>query len=130
MKTQKSFYVQNGGTYIRVGDVLLPDLTLDRAESKPIGKYGRIRKQYLKEQLPGIYFAMLLNGELCRHLSSIDEAANERIELIMTQLAHKRGISVKLKGEDQLRWMTYVFGRYHTTNPYYAFTYMPIQNYL
>lgn len=64
MKTQKSFYVQNGGTYIRVGDVLLPDLTLDRAESKPIGKYGRIRKQYLKEQLPGIYFAMPIQNYL------------------------------------------------------------------
>ena len=105
MKTRKTFYEQNGGTYTQFGDVLLPDLTLDRAESKPIGKYGRIRKQFLKEQLPGIYFAMLLNGELCRHLSSIDEAANERIELIMTQLAHKRGISEKLKGEDQLRWI-------------------------
>ena len=52
MKTQKSFFEQNGGTYTQVGDVLLPDLTIDDAEQRPIGKYGRTRKRYLKEQRP------------------------------------------------------------------------------
>ena len=50
MKTQKSFFEQNGGTYSQVGDVLLPDLTIGEAEQKPIGKNGRMRKRYLKEQ--------------------------------------------------------------------------------
>ena len=47
MKTQKSFYEQNGGTYTRVGDVLLPNLVIGEAEKKPIGKYGRMRKRYV-----------------------------------------------------------------------------------
>ena len=50
MKTQKSFFEQNGGTYTRVGDVLLPNLTIGEAEQRPIGKYGRMRKHHLKEQ--------------------------------------------------------------------------------
>ena len=52
MKTQKSFFEQNGGTYMQVGDVLLPDLSIGEVEQRPIGKYGRMRKHYLKEQHP------------------------------------------------------------------------------
>ena len=52
MKTQKSFYEQYGGTYTQVGDVLLPDLTIGEDGQQPIGKYGRMRKRYLKERHP------------------------------------------------------------------------------
>ncbi len=52
MKTQKSFFEQNGGTYTQVGDVLLPNLTIGEAEQQPIGKYGRMQKRHLKEQHP------------------------------------------------------------------------------
>ena len=50
MKTQKFFFEQNGGTYTRVGDVLLPNLTAGEYEQQAIGKYGRMRKRHLKEQ--------------------------------------------------------------------------------
>ena len=59
MKTQKSFFEQNGGTYTQVGDVLLPDLTIGENGQQPIGKYGRMRKRYLKEQHPITYLLPL-----------------------------------------------------------------------
>ena len=55
MNTQKSFFEQNGGSYTQVGDVLLPDLFIGTAEERPIGKYGRMRKRYLKELHPLLF---------------------------------------------------------------------------
>ena len=60
MKTQKSFFEQNGGTYTQVGDLFLPTLSIGEAEQRPVGKYGRMRKRYLKEQHPTIYSELLL----------------------------------------------------------------------
>ena len=105
MKTAVSFYEQNGGTYTRVGDMLLPDLTLEETESKPIGKYGRMRKRYLKEHRPAIYSAMLLNGELYGHLSEIDQACEERMELLARQMAKQEGMTEALKAADQMEWV-------------------------
>ena len=105
MKTAVSFYEQNGRTYTRVGDMLLPDLTLEETESKPIGKYGRMRKRYLKEHRPVIYSAMLLNDELYEHLSEIDQACEERMELLTRQLAKQEGVTEALKAADQMEWV-------------------------
>lgn len=102
MKTQ-SFFEQNDGTYTQVGDVLIPDLVVE--ETPSIGRWGRMRKCYLNEQHPAVYTAMLLNGTLYQHLAEIDEAADERIDLITKQLAVRRGITEKLKATDQLRWV-------------------------
>jgi hypothetical protein len=105
MKTAVSFYEQNGRTYTRVGDMLLPDLTLEETESKPIGKYGRMRKRYLKEHRPAIYSAMLLNGELYGHLSEIDQACEERMKLLARQMAKQEGMTEALKAADQMEWV-------------------------
>ena len=102
MKTQ-SFFEQNGGTYTQVGDVLIPNLTVE--ETRPIGRWGRIRRRYLKEYHPAVYSNMLLNGTLYQHLAEIDEAADERINLITKQLAVRRGITENLKADNQLRWV-------------------------
>lgn len=102
METQ-SFFEQNGGTYTQVGDVLIPNLTVE--ETRPIGRWGRIRRRYLKEYHPAVYSNMLLNGTLYQHLTEIDEAADERIDLITKQFAGKRGISEKLKAANQLLWV-------------------------
>ena len=64
MKTQKSFFKQNGGTYTQLGDVLLPNLSIVEGEQKPIGKYGRMRKHHPKEQHPLLYSEHLLSGKL------------------------------------------------------------------
>ena len=98
MKTQ-SFFEQKGGTFTQVGDALIPDLAIE--ETPSIGRWGRMRKCYLKEQHPAVYSNMLLNG----HLAEIDEASDERIDLITKQLAAKRSITEKLKAEKQFRWV-------------------------
>lgn len=105
MKTRKTFYEQNGGTYTQVGDVLLPDLILEETESKPIGKYGRMRKWYLIEHRPALYSAMLLNGELYGHLSEIDQACEERTEILTQQMAKQESVTEALKADDQMEWV-------------------------
>jgi hypothetical protein len=105
MKTQKSFFEQNGGTYTRVGDVLLPDLSIGETEQRPIGKYGRIRKRYLKEHHPVLYSNMLLSGKLFCHLAEIDKACEERMELIIRQLKTQEGVTEALKAADQMEWV-------------------------
>ena len=105
MKTQKSFFEENGGTYTQVGDVLLPDLSIGEAEQRPIGKYGRMRKRYLKEQHPVIFSELLLTGKLYPHLLEIDEACEGRMELLVLQLAKNEGVTEALKAADQMEWV-------------------------
>ena len=105
MKTKKSFFEQNGGTYMQVGDVLLPDLSIGEVEQRPIGKYGRMRKHYLKEQHPVLYSELLLSGKLYPHLLEIDEACDGRMELLIHQMAKREGASEALKAADQMEWV-------------------------
>lgn len=105
MITQKSFFEQNGGTYTQVGDVLLPNLTIGEAEQKPIGKYGRMRKRYLKEQHPVLYSELLLSGKLYSHLLEIDETREERMELLVLQMAKREGVTEALKAAGQMEWV-------------------------
>ncbi|MBR1457064.1 MAG: TnpV protein [Oscillospiraceae bacterium] len=105
MKTQKSFFEQNGGTYTQVGDVLLPDLVIGEAEQRPIGKYGRMRKRYLKEQHPLLYSELLLSGNLYPHLLEIDEACEGRLELLVLQMSKSEGVTEALKAADQMAWV-------------------------
>ncbi len=105
MKTQKSFFEQNGGTYTQVGDVLLPDLTIGEAEQRSIGKYGRLRKRYLKEQHPVVFSELLLSGKLYPHLLEIDDACEGRLELLILQIAKNEGVTEALKAADQMAWV-------------------------
>lgn len=105
MITQKSFFGQNGRTYTQVGDVLLPNLTIGEAEQKPIGKYGRMRKRYLKEQHPVLYSELLLSGKLYSHLLEIDETCEERMELLVLQMAKREGVTEALKAAGQMEWV-------------------------
>ena len=105
MKTQKSFFEQKGGTYTQNGDVLLPDLSIGEAEQRPIGKYGRMRKRYLKEQHPVIFSELLLTGKLYPHLLEIDEACEGRMELLVLQMAKNEGVTEALKAADQMEWV-------------------------
>lgn len=105
MITQKSFYEQNGGTYTLVGDVLLPNLSIGEAEQRSIGKYGRMRKRYLKEQHPVIFSELLLSGKLYPHLMEIDEACERRIELLVLPMAKREGVTEVFKAADQMEWV-------------------------
>ncbi len=105
MKTQKSFFEQKGGTYTQNGDVLLPDLSIGEAEQRPIGKYGRMRKRYLKEQHPVIFSELLLEGKLYPHLLEIDDACGGRMELLILQMAKQENVTEALKASDQMEWV-------------------------
>lgn len=91
-------------TYTRNGDNLFPALYLED-ENLPIGKYGLLRKSYLKEHKRGWYSSLLLTGKLDAHLAEIDHSCNERIELIMNQLARREGVTEALKAADQMEWL-------------------------
>ena len=105
MKTAVSFFEQNGGTYTRVDDVFLPDLAHEDTKSRTIGKYGRMRRRYLKEHRPAVYSSMLLNGELYEHLVEIDKACEERMELLTRQMAKRENVTEMLKADDQMEWV-------------------------
>lgn len=93
-------------TYTKNGDYLIPDLTLDEtAEAKPLGKYGRMRREYLKEHRPVLWNTLLLSGELFPHLREIDETANSRLERMMPELMKSAGVTEELKASDPMKWV-------------------------
>ena len=103
MKTNKTLFEQIGGTYTQVGNFLLPDLEVE--ECKPIGKYGRMRKRYLKEHRPILFNTMLLSGKLYQHLDEINHVCEERIELLTRQMAQQEGATEALKAASQMEWV-------------------------
>ncbi len=91
-------------SFTQHGDVYLPDLCLEE-EAYPIGKYGLLRKRYLKEHKRGLYTSLLLTGKLDTHLAEIDRACTERVELITNQLVQQEGVTEALKATDQMEWV-------------------------
>ena len=91
--------------YKQEGDYLIPDLTLPSQSEKPLGKYGRMRLNYLKEHHKGLYTVMLLNGTLMDHLQEIDESAYRRLEQMMPEMMEKARITEELKANDPKEWI-------------------------
>ena len=87
------------------GDYLLPNLTIDESEQQPIGKYGRMRKHYLKEHRRVLYTNLLVNGKLFRHLAEIDQSCEEQLELIIQRMSKQEGVTEMLKAVDQMEWV-------------------------
>lgn len=93
-------------TYIQKGDYLFPNLALtEPAQEKPLGKYGRMRKAYLKEHRPVVYNNLLLSGSLTAHLQETDETAQARMEALVKELAEQAGVTESLKAADQMKWV-------------------------
>jgi len=97
--------MENNLTYTRNGDYLIPNLTLSEQPSEPLGKYGRMRKAYLKEHRPLIYNQLLMSEKLYPHLLEIDKTANSRLEQMMPQLAKEAGATEELKARDPMKWV-------------------------
>ena len=102
---EQSLYEKLGGSYMKVGDYLLPNLTIDESEQQPIGKYGRMRKHYLKEHRPVLYTNLLVTGNSDKHLAAIDEACEDRMELLARQMAKQEDVTEELKAADQMEWV-------------------------
>ena len=91
--------------YIQNGDYLIPNLALPTEETKSLGKYGMMRKSYLKQYRKGLYSLMLLQGTLYDHLYEIDEEAHIFIDRYVNEMAKKEGVDEALKAKDQMAWV-------------------------
>ncbi len=87
------------------GDYLIPDLKLPDEEHYPIGKYSRIRLDYLKEHRPVIYNQLILSGKLYTHLGEIEQTCQERLDRMIPQMKAAEGVTEALKAEDQMEWV-------------------------
>ena len=92
-------------TYTEKNGLLYPDLTLPEQPNYAIGKYGRMRLDYLKQHRRGTYGNLKAQAKLNHHLHEIDVQASELLESIISNLVQKNGIDEKLKARDQLRWV-------------------------
>ncbi len=92
-------------TYTKHGDYYYPNLTLPPQPTEDIGRFGRMRKKYLKEHQPDTFALMLMDNTLSQHLIDIDREANEQVDLITSQLARAEGVTEDLKACDQLEWI-------------------------
>ena len=105
MSMKKHIYDEkNGLGYTLHGDYYLPDIVLD--EEKPTyGKYGMIRKRFLKEHRPAKYQYLLLTGKLTGHLNQVDKEVREQVEMLIEQMAEREGATEKMKAEQPMEWV-------------------------
>ena len=102
---EKQIYDEkNGMSYTLHGDYYLPDLVLNE-EEPTYGKYGILRKQFLKEHRSARYQYLLLTGKLNEHLNQTDQEAREQVEMLMKQMSEKQGVTEELKAQDQMKWV-------------------------
>ena len=96
MSELKPRITENGIDYILVGDYYIPDLKLPE-EHRPIGKYGRMHREYLREAHPARLNTLTLTGELWTYLADLNEQAQERLDTIMEQMKAADGVTEELK---------------------------------
>ena len=96
---------ENGMEYIldEETQTYLPNLSVP--EGEPIGKYGMLRKKYLKENRSPLYQAMLIKGTLDEHLREIDQTAKDRLDRMLPDMMKSAGVTEQLKATDQMKWV-------------------------
>lgn len=105
---EKSIFEQNGGTYVKVGDYYVPDFgqfEKHEEEQRPIGRYGNLRKAYLKEHKKALYSLWLMNGELAVHLAQVDEQARYLLDTMIPKLKVAQGVTDEMKMKEQMKWV-------------------------
>ena len=95
---------KNGLSYTLYGDYYLPDLEINEGEPT-YGKYGIMRKQFLKEHRSARYQYLVLTGKLTDHLNQVDKEVREKAEILMEQMAVQWGVTEELKMQDQMEWV-------------------------
>ena len=104
-KLRKQIHDNNNGLdYVLVGDYYLPLLSL-LEETRPIGYWGMLRKEYLKEHKSGMYSCLLLTASLDNHLADVNEQVQERFELIEEQMRSAEGVTEDLKAQNPMEWV-------------------------
>ena len=103
---EKHIMGENGISYTLGEDGLYyPDLYLPEVTEYPIGKYGMLRKSYLKEHRKGLYLELILAGKLNEHLHQIDENCNQMMERLVEQMKEAHGVTEELKMQNQMAWV-------------------------
>lgn len=92
--------------YSRQGEYLLPDITVPDEPETHVGKYGSLRRNYLKEQHYGIFLSLLTQGKLNQHLKETQEEAQGRMEQIVAEMAKSQEVTEELKAKDQMLWLS------------------------
>ena len=100
----KIYDANNGLTYALHGDYYLPLIEAPQ-DGRPIGKYGRMRKKYLKEHRPVLYNQLVFTGKLQEHLIEVNECCIRMKQMLVAETAKKQGVTEKLKANDQLAWV-------------------------
>ncbi len=104
MSKEKSIFENTGGTYRQAGEYLIPDITCKSGEQmEEIGKYGFLRRDYLKNHKNSRYQVMLMRGTVWEHLLTVEKAARELEERILEQLEEKEPLPDKEK--DAMAWV-------------------------
>ena len=91
--------------YTKCGDYLIPDLALSDTKEYHIGKYGRMRRAYLKEHRPILYTDLIVTEKLFPHLEAIDTTCRERLKIIEKSMMQQEGVTEALKAADQMEWV-------------------------
>ena len=103
---KKQIYDENNGLwYELIGDYYIPGLTLSSEEQRPIGKWGRMHRDYLKEYRPIRYNDLILSGQLWTYLVVLNKQAQNRLEVIIDQMKASEGVTEELKAADQMAWV-------------------------
>lgn len=104
MERMPEYMHENGIDYILVGDYYIPMLALPE-EERPMGRWGRMRRDYLREYHPGYYCSLLLSDRLWTYLADLDEQAQGQLDTIIGQMMATEGVTEELKASDQLEWV-------------------------
>ena len=91
-------------TYIRCGDYYIPDIRLPE-ENRPIGRWGRMHRDYIKENNLIRFNDLCLSGDLWTYLADLNEQAQIRLELIIEQMKAAEGVTENMKATDQMAWV-------------------------
>lgn len=103
---KKHIYDENNGLwYELIGDYYIPVLTLSSEEQRPIGKWGRMHREYLKEHRPILFNDLILSGQLWTYLADLNEQAQDRLSLIIEQMKASEGVTEELKAAYQMAWV-------------------------
>ena len=106
----KSTFEKMGGTYTLGADGIYYLNLVSTDEEPYYGKYGMMRKTYLKEHRPAMYSLYMLEDRLVEHLNLVDDEAQERMEVLVHQMMERQGITEEMKARDQMEWVRAVNG--------------------
>ena len=95
----------NGLWYELIGDYYIPALTIPSEEQRPIGKWGRMHREYLREHCPILLNDLILSGQLWTYLADLNEQAQRRLQSIIRQMQEAESVTEEMKAADQMAWV-------------------------